>query len=271
MVQLKNVEVEAPLTKKKQPLQHYLTLMRKGGIEPNFYVSIPYLTLCGAKCYQAGEMSWVEANGWMIFPVLSAQGNFVYTTESVWSDFQHYHNPQLISVMLDWEYIFNPVDFKTMTGGKWEVFRKNCRKWPREHDRWLYTLQCSNTQEVQQLLGNWLEAKGDDMEDGETVVRFVLSDIPGIERRYLYERDKLVAVNAWDENEVFINYRVCITNGDAWLTEFVREMFYSDPAMTVRRKLVNDGGTVGNLGLERFKDKMNPLVKRQRFTWTEIL
>jgi len=82
------------------------------------------------------------------------------------------------------------------------------------------------------------------------------------------ENEQLMAINAWDENWEFINYRVCIVRqNEPFLDEFVRWLFYTDSQIQSSGKLVNDGGTLGSPGLERFKDKMNPYRKRITHSW----
>jgi len=86
----------------------------------------------------------------------------------------------------------------------------------------------------------------------------------GIEKMGLYKDGKLVAINIWDENYKYINYRYCIVDRkEPFLDEFVRYLFYTDLVILKTGKLVNDGGTVGNQGLEHFKDKLNPIRKRK--------
>jgi hypothetical protein len=51
------------------------------------------------------------------------------------------------------------------------------------------------------------------------------------------------------------------------LDEFVRYLFYTDREILSKNKFINDGGTVGNSGLERFKDKLNPFRKRKVYSY----
>jgi hypothetical protein len=77
-----------------------------------------------------------------------------------------------------------------------------------------------------------------------------------------------MAVNAWDENWQYINFRFCIIRqGEPFLDEFARWLFYTDGQIQAKNKLVNDGGTLGNPGLEHFKDKLNPVHKRKVYSW----
>ena len=77
-----------------------------------------------------------------------------------------------------------------------------------------------------------------------------------------------MAINAWDVNWKYINYRVCmVRENEPFLDEFARWLFYTDPDIIKVNKLINDGGTLGCKGLERFKDKMNPKKKVEMYSW----
>ncbi len=79
----------------------------------------------------------------------------------------------------------------------------------------------------------------------------------------------MVGMNVWDENHLYINYRLCIVDpSERFLDEFMRYLFYTDPLIMEQNKLVNDGGVLGNEGLKRFKDKMNPFSVRPVYSWT---
>jgi len=69
----------------------------------------------------------------------------------------------------------------------------------------------------------------------------------------------LVGLNVWDENYAFVNYRLCIDNGEPYLQEFLRYLFYTQDVLATER-WVNDGGSLGREGLERFKLKLNPVA-----------
>lgn len=243
-------------------------MMEKWKIDPNFYISEPYLRLSKVKCYENYGLTWVEANGWALFPPLIAEYSLLsndFMPKKIWSDFD---NLQLGGIndrksqFLDWEYIFDPNSFKDLSGKKWEVFRKNIRKWPRNNPNWVYSGHIDK-EECLKLLGYWLEEKSETAQDVELMIKFILNDV-GIEKMGLYKDGKLVAINIWDENYKYINYRYCIVDRkEPFLDEFVRYLFYTDLVILKTGKLVNDGGTVGNQGLEHFKDKLNPIRKRK--------
>lgn len=259
----------------KQEVKIYLKRAEELGIDPNFYLSEPYLNLAGAQCYTRLGWTWIEEGDWCLFPPLPMTPlGFMtppYDLRKVWSDFEGKHPNYYHSTFLDWEYIFNPNNFNNLSGGKWEVFRKNIRKWPKQHPNWEYSTWFVGT-EVQELLGGWLEGKKEEMQDAQLFIDFIIipqaDSYNGIYRKFLYRDKKLVAINVWDENYKYINYRYCVVKSDEpYLDEFARYLFYTDHEIQDKGKLINDGGSIGNKGLEAFKDKLNPVRKREVHSW----
>jgi hypothetical protein len=258
---------------KEVSLNEYLKRAEQLKINPNFYLSEPYLLLSKAKCFIDNGWIWIESDGWCLFPPLFLSDYSLlgeYPNKNVWSDFGGvvYQLYKLRPSFLDWEYIFNPIDFTDLSGGKWNTYRKNIRKWPKSNENWVY---CDRFDKYAAglLLERWFNKKSDKVEDADLIADFVVfSDLPGIHRCCLYDKnEQLKAINVWDENWRFTNYRFCIVEPDeSWLDEFARWLFFTDSEMQTG-KLVCDGGTLGNVGLEMFKDKLNPLSKRKVFSW----
>ena len=74
----------------------------------------------------------------------------------------------------------------------------------------------------------------------------------------------------WDRNYEYTNFRYVLSRpGEAFLDEYARLLFYTDSEIH-RGLLVNDGGTLDNPNLERFKDKLNPISKRRVKTWRRM-
>jgi hypothetical protein len=215
---------------------------------------------------------WIEDHGWAVFPPLPLNGDvteYPYHLK-VWSDFSNLHPNYPQSEFLDWEYIMDSKQFNDLSGGKWEVYRKNVRKWPRHNENWKYTDVFDYTLSSI-IVGEWLEGKIDSVQDGELIIAYVLADKneKGIYKKLLYnEFGQLLAINIWDENWKYINYRYCIIKqAEPFLDEFVRYLFYTDPEIQSKGKLINDGGGIGNKGLEAFKDKLHPVRKREVHSW----
>jgi hypothetical protein len=257
-------------------IKTYLKRAEELGIDPNFYLSEPYLNLIGARCYVRMGWVWIEEGDWCVFPplplTLLSHLTPPYDQRKIWSDFEGKNPNYFHSTFLDWEYIFNPTHFNSLSGGKWETYRKNIRKWPKQHPNWEYS-NIFVGEEVQKLIGEWLEDKKDDMQDADLLAMFILipqtSGYAGIYRKFIYNSDEsLVAINVWDENYKYINYRYCIVKDkNPYLDEFARYLFYTDPDIQSKGKLINDGGSIGNEGLEKFKDKLNPVRKREVHSW----
>lgn len=258
----------------KIDLRQYLKITEEFGVLPNFFVSEPYLLLSGVRVLQKGGYIYLQDRHWCLFPPIPFGEVDLdhYPVKRIWSTYlqdEPFEIDRCDYSFLDYNYIFDPVQFTKMEGHKWETFRKNCRKWPRSHPEWKYTTDTPNAAQAGFLIAKWLEAKKHDVHDGELLARFAYFEesLP-IYRKYLYRGKELVAINAWDENWKYINYRVCfVKQGEPFLDEFVRWLFYTDPEIIGMRKLVNDGGTLGNKGLEAFKDKMNPYEKHKIYSW----
>jgi hypothetical protein len=256
---------------KKIPVKAYLKRIEELEINPNFYVSEAYISLIGAECYEDKGYLIVRDGKWLLFPPIPTEAilpEWQYPLPyNFWSDFDNFHPKSPKYEFLDYEYIFDPRNFNTLSGGKWETFRKNSRKWLKGASKPFYSSHHKRN-DVLLLLAEWLEKKDKQCQDAALIVKFVLSHNHGIGRAYLYDEDQLMAINIWNENYKYINYCYCIVKqGEPYLDEYARLLFYTDLQIQVKNKLVNDGGVIGNAGLEAFKDKLNPLRKRKVFSW----
>jgi hypothetical protein len=266
---------------KKLVIKDYLERARKIGVKPNFYLSEPYLELVGAECDELGTGLCIIDCGMILFPFiindkLSLDNSFNFNQSDfwVWSDLGIVISEDIYQrKFLDYEYIFNPMYFDHMEGGEWKVFRKNVRKWPRENPNWKYVTydklhRFQHFHHIHELIIEWLKGKKDDCQDAEFLANFAhFSSLSGINRKYLISNGKLVGINAWDENWEYINYRICMVDkSQPFLDEFMRYCFYTDPDIRRRKKWVNDGGVLDNPDLEKFKDKLNPLIKKKIYS-----
>lgn len=266
--QVKNVILKQM---KKQSVNQYLIRAQELNITPNFFLNRTYLELSNVNCWEQNEWIWIQDGLWTMFPPLSLNLSDPFETyipkkiNKIWSDFEGFNF--WTKYFLDYEYIFDPVKFNDMKGGDWAVFRKNSRKWQRNNVNWEYISDYLNREEAFEFVGNWIERKQDEIEDAELLAKYAIYE-PEIDRKFLYNsNNELVAINAWDENWKYINFRICIIKeNEPFLSEFARWLFYTDPEIQEKKKFVNDGGTLGNEGLERFKDKMNPVQKRKLYS-----
>ena len=241
----------------------YLERARALRIVPNFWLSAEYLSAQDAKLRSDKNVMWIEEDEWAVFPPLPLNSIFLHEAHCpvlpIWSDFENFAAGEKTE-FLDWEYTYDSDRFSDMSGGKWKVFRKNSRKWPRDNEGWKYSLAPPNKENIERLLLKWLGPRTAEIEDGDSLLWFVFN---GTRRGFLLRGDELVGINVWDANEPYLMYRYCITDPDEpFLDEFARLLFYQ----SVPGKLVIDGGSLGNPGLERFKDKLNPVKKREVYS-----
>lgn len=251
-------------------MEKYFKAAKKMGIIPNFWLTKEYLNIQDIEIKQVDGLIWIQEGEWAIFPPLPEnpenQYNIIkkYPIMDIWSDFTNYSLGEPIE-FLDWEYVYQSNNFKKMEGKKWGTFRKNIKKWPGKNKNWEYNMESPTTQQINRLLINWLEGKNEEeIHDYESMLWFLHN---GKNRSFLYCKGKLVGINVWDFNkqlnEKYIMYRYCVTEPEEpFLNEFVRYLFY----MGLKDSLVIDGGSLGNPGLERFKDKLNPVLKREIYS-----
>lgn len=248
----------------------YLGTLMKKQIRPNFWCSEEYFEKAGWRENHLLDWSWIEdPSGKVMLPPVNTneretwKSNIPSGIDFIWSDFEGY-NIQYIaeSQFLDYEYIYNPLDFRNMIGKKWMVFRKNSRKWPRnKEDVYYISHRVPSSREVGNLFKEWLEmfAEGDALYDPDVMSRYVFA---GRNRVFLWVKDKLMGINVYDSNYFYTNYRYCIHRNEPFLNEFLRLRFhFTAPS------LVNDGGVLGREGLKDFKDKLNPTTVREVRSW----
>ena len=228
------------------------------------------------KFFRYMGWEWAEDDEWLIFPPVKSNKisiiPFTFSDKNIWCDFfgMGYMDYDWLGgekQFLDYEYLYNPVDFKNMVGGRWEKFRKNCRKWPKVNEGYIYTKDPPRQGQIATLLLKWIQSKGGEIEDADFIVELANNTTSkDVQRYYLYKSTgELVAFNIADENWMFINYRLLVADPDEiYIDEFMRWKFYT--SNFVAGKIVNDGGSMGFDGLENFKDHMNPIYKNKRYS-----
>lgn len=241
-------------------IDQYLERAHELKIIPNFWLTREYLSIQpNIKLETDGKFIWLQEDEWVVFPPLPLFDTVKPSLPKlkIWSDFANYTIGKPFQ-FLDWEYTYAADDFFNMTGGKWKVFRKNCRKWLRRNEGcWTYTTDVPPVPEIKSLLIKWLDNKKDEeIADSESLIWFMFH---GSNRAFLKRKSELVGVNIWDENGDWLIYRYCIADTEErFLDEFLRLLFYQ----SFPGRLVIDGGVLDNPGLEKFKDKLNPVRKR---------
>jgi hypothetical protein len=260
-------------------LSLYLIRAYELQVVPNFFMSLPSLELYDVKVKLDNDWVWLEENHKCILPPLPIKSGFTMDTypkiDSVWACFEKGNwrmptNHQ--QTFLDYQYIFDMNNFQDLSGGKWESFRKNIRKWPKNNSGYSYSRIKPSAKKAGKLIGCWLEDHEKDVQDAVHLSEFVyFYNNSQIHRKFLYNKyNELVGINAWDENYFYINYRYCIIKDIPYLDEFMRWLFYTDDDVFKCDKLINDGGCLDSPGLEKFKDKLNPIRKVPIYTWTKI-
>lgn len=239
-------------------ISDYLQLADSWGIIPNFWLSSGYLQIQKVSIKTNNKLLWIEEDDWVLFPPLPLRGGLnEYPKMRIWSDFANFSVGEKES-FLDWEYTYYSDWFKPerMVGKEWAVFRKNSRKWARGRG-WRYSPHPPSNNAISALLIRWLESKDNaTIEDFESMEWFLMN---GTHRGFIYDQDRLVGINVWEESGSFLIYRYCITDPEEpFLNEFARLLFYQ----SMPGKMVIDGGSLNDPGLERFKDKLNPIRKR---------
>jgi hypothetical protein len=173
----------------------------------------------------------------------------------------------------DWEFIYDSNSFMDMSGGSWETFRKNSRKWVRRKNqgsgniKWVRGLGYDRDLRYG-LIVEWLEAHRGDIYDVELLMDKLLMGWRRQNTTYLslfldYELKAIVVGEMFGDYCYFV---ACITSpGEKFLEEYVRWKFMVEVAPV----LVNDGGSLDREGLYEFKNKLNPMkvLDIESVTW----
>lgn len=260
------------------PIKDFLNKMEECGIVPNFYMSQAYLSVFSdIKCFTKNGFYWCEDNDWILFPPFHESGTTktFYIHKPVWCDYESEwslssRNNEVRLKFLDYEYIYDPKNFLNLKGGKWETFRKNSRKWKKNNPDYSYILDVDDS-ELPELLLSWLVERENTVEDEMVFYHLCFFSKHSVKKYLTNGSGELIGVNIYDFNHHYINYRICLTKpGERYANEFLRYLFYTDHLIINSNKLVNDGGCLGIPSLEKFKDKLNPISKKPRYSITLI-
>lgn len=104
--------------------------------------------------------------------------------------------------------------------------------------------------------------------DDEVMIDYLFH---GDNRKILVDKNGFIlGINIFDSNYKYINFRFSFSRNIKFLSEYLRYVFYTDPAILNQNKLVNDGGSLDNKNLAFFKEKLNPLEKRKIFSYIKM-
>jgi len=253
----------------------YLRTLSNRGRRPNFWTSAEYFNRAGWRDNSFDGWVWIEdESGKCMLPPLIQRGatpqtQFPMGIDYVWSDFPNWGQPDWNKWFLDFEYLYRPKSFHKMEGKRWMKFRKNIRKWPRSLPDKIepeYTFATPIKSNVEELFVEWMGTFGEGLSfyDPDVMADYVFHP-PHHQAAYLYAGGKLMGMNIWDSNHMFINYRYAIHREEPFLNEYLRYCFYMDKWESLT--IVNDGGCCGSKGLKQFKDTLNPWRIREVYTW----
>jgi hypothetical protein len=231
------------------------------GITPNFF--------CSAELFAASEWEVVDAEYGTrlevhdnsmrrIFPLLTNPESHEY-----FCDFEEL-SPASKTTFLDYEYIYDPKTVMDMKGSSFRIFRKNINHFNSIYPK--YNYHVVDPGDALNLLSMWLSAhEGETFFDVNTVGRYIIDT--GARLKGIYNENKrLIGFNAWDENFMYVNFRFSFSYPlDRGISDKLRWCFYRDIATTTG-KLVNDGGTLDKPSLKAFKDRLQPIIIKQRFS-----
>jgi len=251
--------------------EDYWEAVKNQNLMPNFWMTDEYIEKAGLIWHEDEETKYC---GWLhpeynteicpkhsewMFPPMTYKRHFVLMG-NVYSGFPK--NPcmnyESNEEFLDYQYIYNPVDFMFLAGHKWKAFRKILRQYRERVDgKQKYMKIASDTFQdaIAKLLLKWAGEK--EFFDNEVMIKYALE---GENRWGMFTDEKLVGLNIWDENFMFVNYRYCIDDGTPGLNRYLRYHFYTQGAIPSKQKLINDGGSLGDEGLREFKLRLNPHV-----------
>jgi hypothetical protein len=204
-----------------------------------------------------------------MFPRIHSRFGLI-TDPPFWSDFAEIEYPETNQTkFLDYEFIYDPKNFLNMEGGEWQVFRKNCRKFPRRVPGGLDNLKYIRVEDydrpikLEDLFISWLKGLKEEtlIQEEKVILRYL---VEGKNRKILADAGGIIyGINIWDENYYYLNYRYCFCRKEDFLSEFMRLLFYTDSEILNKNKFVNDGGCLGSEALKKFKEKMNPVKIRE--------
>ena len=242
---------------RKQTRRHpevYWIALRSSNHLPNFWMTRQYVALANLSWMDCEDLcGWVDEEDdecWFL-PPLGHRG-----FETHHPVFACFPGERVVNgTFLDHQYIYDAHQFLGLEGSQWKVYRKNIKKYPGRTDgalEYRELIPQEYKDEVGVLLERWCAGKV--LEDPETLVRFAFY---GSWRWGLFRDGELVGLNIGDLNHLHAIFRYCIDDTTPYLNEYLRHCFYTSGwAQTFR--WINDGGDLGNPGLERFKRRLNP-------------
>lgn len=239
-------------------MSFYLSILKKYNINPNFWCSEEYWKKVDweEKYLSYGKLFIQDKKGINMLPPLSEKGKIL--SDNYWagmSNFNIFGNDKF----LDYEFIYNPSLFFDLKGSKWRKIRKNL-KWCKEDIKEeLIIVLKTKTKNIDLFLYDWI--KDNDSKqwfEPEVMMDYIFNG----ENRIFFigkKSKKIYGICIWDENWKYINFRYCLVQKKIrGLSDYCRVKFYQ--FVSEKNKLVNDGGSLDNESLYRYKEKLNPII-----------
>jgi len=252
----------------------YLQSLEKFNITPNFLCSHEYFTKAG-YCGRSNSryVGIYDTDDLLVLPLIDLLLGRIHSIipyGGIWAGlpgFDPGYHPEHKKVFWDLQYIYNPKDFEDMSGKKWATFRKNSRKFLARYPyrtKWVNKISDDKIEDFANAA--IMVIKDNSIHDVEVMITYLME---GKHRRFLINKSQkeILAINIWDQNYKYINYRYCLCLNIPFLSEYARLSFYKS---IQDNRMVNDGGTLGRESLKSFKDKLNPIVVMKIYNWKRI-
>lgn len=253
-------------------IKEYFHLLEQSNHSPNFWCSLEYFQKANWRVESELKISdlpdlspikaWVvkDLDGELMLPYVDWMG---FHPEGCFAGFSTMPG----KTFLDYELIYDPSAFIDLCGSRWHMVRKNLRWAETDTKESLFlTPALPKEGDLTELLDYYF-ADDSDWYDPEVMLKYLYH---GNHRFFLMGAisGKLYGVLAYDYNYKYINFRYCVVlPGIRGLSDTARVLFYRQIAQIFPHYLVNDGGTLGDEGLYKYKMRLNPVEVRKIYTY----
>ncbi len=243
----------------------YLTALCKASHLPNFWCSQEYFERAGWIVKEVdGFIGVFDKDGKKMLPEIQLIPFVLLDYSDSWAGFSSI--PAFWGGdELDYEFIYDPQSFLDLSGSPWRMVRKNLRWAESDLGEKVFLdsspiVTTTTEQEIMDFIVGWTEGNNEkEFYDPEVMVEYLLKGknrffVRGVSSKSLY------GILAYDYNWKYVNFRYCtVLGGVRGLSDTARVLFYQKIAKTFPGFQVNDGGSLGNDGLYRYKLRLNPI------------
>jgi len=227
-------------------------------IYPNFYCSPEYWKKGKFKIVDTPNLFEVRSQeGWLLIPRFEKEiFNF---SEPFYAGFSGFY----CGKFLDYQFIYDPKNFRELSGGEWRKIRHNLTISKRELNESLgivLTGRNCSLSSFKDFMLTWQNLKQEsELYDPEIMVKFLING----DHRLLFmglDSKKIYGIAVFDLTPIFINFRYCeVLPGITGLSDYCRVEFYQWIDKHYPNKLVNDGGSLDKPSLYKYKQFLNPM------------